>query len=421
MEMRSKQEDMIAKLLDQLALLLATGRRGEVVATIFTDMTLSEVQISFNEPPSAGQKKQAKELFDLLRGTTQANTIESLGKLRGFAHSHCAETIKARMERIRRSLHGSPVTTRELRRVIEELKAGGDKPISQWSDPPIRDWKNLRLVYENVDNLHASDLLSRMLDDTLRWSQNWGTGNETNLPDDEEVQRRCLIAHVLGGATILKDDLPPIIKLSSRLRKLGRFWHGLEMVIVWASNQFDQGNSIRYRWIPDDPRLDTPIPSFKLGTQASAIIQYLMKVRQSSLTYEELDHARLNAILAKLNPNEMICPTCHCEVRQILAERRHDNKPGSIGCNKRSCLTCKLWIECYNRVERTAWATNGSHYKPYRNWRLPGVYTHIEDEVIDIMEAMLFSYLVQRVITQELPPMRSDDEASFPKGSPTGS
>ncbi|KIJ35779.1 hypothetical protein M422DRAFT_261963 [Sphaerobolus stellatus SS14] len=43
-----------------------------------------------------------------------------------------------------------------------------------------------------------------------------------------------------------------------------------------------------------------------------------------------------------------------------------------LGCSKRSCLCCTLWIEAFNKATRLLWMTSGSHGKSYGNWALPG-------------------------------------------------
>ena len=49
-----------------------------------------------------------------------------------------------------------------------------------------------------------------------------------------------------------------------------------------------------------------------------------------------------------------------------------DSDQHAIGCNKRSCLCCALWIYSYNAKFGTGWLTSGSHGKPYATWALPG-------------------------------------------------
>ncbi|KAI6042210.1 hypothetical protein EDC04DRAFT_2661359 [Pisolithus marmoratus] len=48
------------------------------------------------------------------------------------------------------------------------------------------------------------------------------------------------------------------------------------------------------------------------------------------------------------------------------------NGPLPIGCSKRSCLCCTLWIDAYNCRFHREYLTSGSHGKPYKTWALPG-------------------------------------------------
>ena len=41
------------------------------------------------------------------------------------------------------------------------------------------------------------------------------------------------------------------------------------------------------------------------------------------------------------------------------------NKSQPIGCSKRSCLACTLWIDACNKVIATNWMTSGAQQKVY--------------------------------------------------------
>jgi hypothetical protein len=72
----------------------------------------------------------------------------------------------------------------------------------------------------------------------------------------------------------------------------------------------------------------------------------------------------------------VVHPCLHAELRVIL----HLDPPSStrvsekraIGCSKRSCLCCMLWIKSLDRTLGRTWMTSGSHGKPCANWALPG-------------------------------------------------
>lgn len=43
----------------------------------------------------------------------------------------------------------------------------------------------------------------------------------------------------------------------------------------------------------------------------------------------------------------------------------------AIGCSKRSCLCCTLWVNSFNMI--STGITSASHGKSYDNWAIPGV------------------------------------------------
>jgi len=118
------------------------------------------------------------------------------------------------------------------------------------------------------------------------------------------------------------------------------------------------------------------------------LVDYVMAIQRnlhpnSTITAEQIESAvaaRNPALRDKWNPVVYTC--IHAEIRIILdfLQKALSNNTSvesalqqSVGCSKRSCFACTLWIEAYNSNFKTKWMTSGSHGKPYAGWTLPDV------------------------------------------------
>jgi hypothetical protein len=145
-----------------------------------------------------------------------------------------------------------------------------------------------------------------------------------------------------------------------------------------------------YRWV-NDPFVATGEGEFELCADAMEAVWHAFGSGPSLLP-ETVDKLVRNFpdMLVNWKRRRVVTPCIHAEIRIILdltssrATRRHIMSPSQrcpIGCSKRSCFCCTLWIDAYNEIYGTQWMTSGSHGKPYANWALPGsACTHEVDE-----------------------------------------
>ena len=172
-------------------------------------------------------------------------------------------------------------------------------------------------------------------------------------------------------------------KLKRRLRKLTQYDHGINTLISrWRCFQESE---FSVRWVVQNPDIEEPV--VELVDYVTAIQNNLHP--NSTITREEIQHA-----VAERNPalkdnwNPIIHTYVHAEIRIILdflQKAQSANPPVEsttqqpIGCSKRGCFACTLWIEAYNNAFKTNWITSGSHGKPYAGWTLPdGTGSNIE-------------------------------------------
>ncbi|EPQ55468.1 hypothetical protein GLOTRDRAFT_93902 [Gloeophyllum trabeum ATCC 11539] len=423
--LRSDDENAIVEVLDQITLFVVTGRPGEVVSAVFTDFSQAQVRLSANGVPSSAQRQHTEAFFTLLRATRRENVVENRVRLRKMIYTFCAQTIKVRMWKIWKSLYGDRDTMKELEQAIENLEKEDETPVSESVVPG---YQNLGLVYSNINisDLLPSQLVRQMVGDLYTQAGKWKEVNNIIVPDDDEIQRTCLLAHILGVSRVMISQHISIRKLVSRLMKLGRFWHGILSLMDWAIQCHEERKSIQYSWIPEGTQSHKRMRAFKLGTRPEVVVEYLANSRSPNVPLNDIDWKVLKAIFHGWNSGELVHPVLHCEVAIIMAYLDHDKQkmPRIITCNKRSCFTCQKWIDLFNQIRRTRWSTLGSHMKYYMQWQFPGtvvanpIFDEVDEALLKLVEDEAFNYLVRGKITQDLPAMQSDDDASLPSGSP---
>jgi hypothetical protein len=108
-------------------------------------------------------------------------------------------------------------------------------------------------------------------------------------------------------------------------------------------------------------------------------------IQSTELTSEEIDEVAERFPSLSINwVGRRFYPRIHAELPIILhlSPSLLSESPGQlplqgpeqlpVGCSKRSCLCCVLWIDAFNGRTGMSWMMSGSHGKPYANWALPG-------------------------------------------------
>ncbi|KIM72906.1 hypothetical protein PILCRDRAFT_15712 [Piloderma croceum F 1598] len=140
--------------------------------------------------------------------------------------------------------------------------------------------------------------------------------------------------------------------------------------------------NIPFRWVEDN-LIGTGEGTFEIGVDSMDAVS---RGLQGELSSQDIDaiNERFPRLARNWDQRRFINPRIHAELRIILhlsptllsgsptvfLSAHAVQRP--IGCSKRSCLCCVLWIDAFNSGTRMLWMTSGSHGKPYDNWALPG-------------------------------------------------
>ncbi|RDB28239.1 hypothetical protein Hypma_001498 [Hypsizygus marmoreus] len=138
--------------------------------------------------------------------------------------------------------------------------------------------------------------------------------------------------------------------------------------------------NLPFRWVEED--------IFAMGNGALEIcinpMQAVEHVLKRQLSPQQIDAIiqRFPHLMRNWEQRRCIRPCIHAELRIILhlsslspaglsAELSQKYTPQAIGCSKRSCLCCALWIDSFKVGTNKMWVISGSGGKAYSNWALP--------------------------------------------------
>ncbi|KAI6010793.1 hypothetical protein F5J12DRAFT_821737 [Pisolithus orientalis] len=168
-------------------------------------------------------------------------------------------------------------------------------------------------------------------------------------------------------------------KLKRRLAKVAQYYNDISTLIEHAQRRFSQG--INHRWVGRmegtcETRLD--LDENYMGVISRALGGVPLAPETATALHEKVQNMR-----QVWDSSRSVTTRLHAEIRILLhlsnpVHALDHTRQQPIGCSKRSCLCCTVWIWKYNKTFRTKWLTSGSHGKPYAAWALPGFsYDHV--------------------------------------------
>ena len=424
------------RILDAIAIALTTGEPGEVVAAAFDRSEQLSLVLAMNRPPTREDEDATARLIATI---TDPATLTA-SDVFPFLLSRCLANINKRIGDLHQALsdflpdlhsalpHYTPGSVeKELPHsaIYRERKFNGDEPefsaiisklvfhLSYASNSPLDpddvDTSTIRyLLLDNLANiLLRSPFLKLLCKDR----------NPSNFARRERAER-----------------------LKRRLAKVCQYFGGVTQLVQMAKRWFPDGR-IPYRWVGDtfvgsgegQVRLyDDYVDAMQraCGAQAPPSPGALRKLAtnfpkmrsnwEDRRIVKTCIHAEIRIILHFSKPLSSSLSSSHTDLRQPP----HKPDRHAIGCSKRSCLCCTLWIDEYNARFETGWLTSGSHGSPCATWALPGdAATHgagVDEAVVRevqtrLANALSWLYLDSKRMYDEL--VSSDDESSGSKPS----
>ncbi|GBE80256.1 hypothetical protein SCP_0214710 [Sparassis crispa] len=373
-EIRESRTTSDIHILDVIAICLTTGEPGDVVAVAFDREQRLSLVLAKNGSPTLEDELATQNLISAITDPEVAYAMDIFHTLL----SRCRVNMEKRMS----NLHQS----------ISLFVVDLDSALQEYVPKSIEDEfpDSTRFRRENYGDIAPP--FRTMLQDLVRMI---GDSSAVPLvPDDVELSRSrfgdlyvvaiaLLRSRFLGHLCADKNLLNAAQrgrgeKLKRRLAKVCQYYGGVTKLIRNAKRYFPDGH-IPYRWI-NNRFIGSGEGQFELCNDYLDAVQRAFGYPLSPQTVNALEQ-RFPDMLSNWARRRTVNTCVHAELRIILHLSSASSHPRrtvgppeqeAIGCSKRSCFCCALWIDAYNDEFKTEWLTSGSHGKPYATWALPG-------------------------------------------------
>jgi hypothetical protein len=357
------------RVLDVIAVCLTTGNPGDVVAAAFDKREHITLVLAKNGDVLPADYTATTTFLSAL--TTAKGWIDLLP----FLVRHSKENMDKRI----RNLHQS------ITDLYDDLRLAA----VQCSFETVEEEFPRSERYRKALYLDRRVTVDRVLDDLIR------TCRDASIFKMQEDQTSFLQYVQLFSAADALQNSRFLLQLTSdrnlfnsgrrecaeRLkRRLGKIcqYARIEQLIKMVK----QFPNIPFRWVEEN-LIGTGEGTFEIGVDSMDAVS---RGLQGELSPQDVDaiNERFPHLARNWHQRRFINPRVHAELRIILhlspsllsrsptefLSPHATQRP--IGCSKRSCLCCVLWIDAFNADTGMLWMTSGSHGKPYDNWALPG-------------------------------------------------
>ncbi|RDB30542.1 hypothetical protein Hypma_007323 [Hypsizygus marmoreus] len=194
-----------------------------------------------------------------------------------------------------------------------------------------------------------------------------------------DTLRRCSFLGQLtyeshdGESSVLKGRVE---KLKRRLDKVCQYAR-----IATLMKLVKRLPNIPFRWVEDN-LVGTPDRSFEICKNPMEVVERTLGHSPSAEQSEALLQHHPDLCKNWEQRGRFVTTDIHPELRIVLDlcpplvsgmhPSRGDVVPLPIGCSKRSCFCCTVWINMFNDITGMGCVTTGRSGKPYDDWALPG-------------------------------------------------
>lgn len=352
------------RLLETIAVALTTGKPGEVLATAFDRREGLALVLAKNDVVTVEDHQAVRDLFNVLTATTTKDARNVFP----FLFARCRMKIE---KRVRKMCEVVAAFLHDLEQVLKDYEP------SPSVEDEFPDSAQYREDKYSGDEPSFPQLMHDLLMDLVTrargfdsWDANLSAQLYMDLAQIAHVLYRSRLLRSLRGATNLSRKLRGE-KLQRRLAKVCQYYHGINSLIAHAKGDVLSG--LVYRWVDASPA--------SAETRVHLCEDYLEAVsRAFRKDLPEETVAMLRERFPDMEENwhssHVVQTRIHPETRILydLTEpprSRDFRQPQPIGCSKRSCLCCTLWIEAYNMTYGTQWLLSSSHGRPCPTWAFP--------------------------------------------------
>ncbi|THH03284.1 hypothetical protein EW146_g10473 [Bondarzewia mesenterica] len=379
-DIRDSDVNTDIRILDIIAISLTTGEPGDVVAAAFDRQERLGLFLAKNGPPTLEDQNATARLIAAITDPATKSVVEIFP----FLLSRCRANMDKRINNLHKSISDFYVDLGSALPQYTPMSTEVEFPGSTLyrrgkygnGEPLFRTM--LSDLVGEICSASAFQLDPDRVDSSLQ-RYSWLFNVAEPLLHSRFLKELCGDRNRLNLARKEKAE-----RLKRRLAKVCQYFSGVTQLVKRAKRWFPDGQ-IPYRWV-NDAFVGTGEARFDLCDDHVDAVQRAFGL-QSLLSSETLH------TLAESFPDmpsnwerRRIVNTCiYAELRIILhlsasslsniSRSRitlEQSKRQPIGCSKRSCFCCTLWIDAHNEKFKTQWSTSGSHGKPYATWALPG-------------------------------------------------
>ncbi|RDB30545.1 hypothetical protein Hypma_007327 [Hypsizygus marmoreus] len=361
--------DSDLRLLDVIATCLTTGKPGDVVAAAFDKREQISLVLAKSGNIDAADYAATRAFLSALR------EAESWINLLPFLATHSKQNVDKRV----RNLHES------ITDLCDELKLAS----MSYQFPAIINQFPHSSLYRKAkypkEPPTPQRFLFDLIDNCVRRST--GFGMEDNAPSRSQyielfgaadsLRRAAFLTYLTskyyeGGDSMFKGRVE---RLKRRLDKVCQYAR-----IETLMRLVKRLPSVPFRWT-EDHLVGTGEGSSEIRKDPMKVVEEVLghspspqQTRMLSRHCPELGRnwEQRRSMILRIHPE--ICIILHLS-RPLLSRflsSQNNSKRLPIGCSKRSCLCCMLWIATFNKITGMSWVASSSNGKPYDNWALPG-------------------------------------------------
>ncbi|KIN97287.1 hypothetical protein M404DRAFT_1006167, partial [Pisolithus tinctorius Marx 270] len=355
------------RILETIAAALTTGNPGEVFAAAFDSRNTLTLVLAKNDCVTDEDNRAVRRLFNAITAPETQDAYDVLP----FLLSRCGRNMEKRVTKMHDAV---TAFSHDLDMVLRDYQ-----PLDSIEDefPKSEVYREKKYGGKRIS---STQMMRDLLADITRTARDFNSQSLSakDLYEDLAVYipilKRSRLLRSLSEATDSMDldrELE-LERLKHRLEKVSQYYYGINSLIRYARRYFPQG--INHRWVGaisgtggttivlDDDYLEAV--SRALGSRPSE--DTLATLRTEFPKVEEMWRSR-RSVKTKLHAEIQIV----LDLSSPLDTLDHEHQQ-SIGCGKRSCLCCTLWIRAYNRTFDTQWLTSASHGGADATWAFTG-------------------------------------------------
>ncbi|KAF5357285.1 hypothetical protein D9758_005910 [Tetrapyrgos nigripes] len=369
---------LAVRILDSICTLMDSGIDGDIFAAALDLHGRITVVLAKNGLPSEEDRTAARMLF-----RTVAHAKDDVWAIFPFILNRCHRKISKSLSKLRDSLQ--ELDLEELWQVDYQVQSLEDE------------FPNLVLLKEEGDYTTTELFrikISRVVE--LILEQLVGVLDKQNEHTPfilENLHSVLCKIYQLSTTRIVQYEPEPLrrVKLPRRLFKVNRYLFAALTLQAQAHRLWSGGQKIRHRWvmksIPDPRTRLTKMhltPSRLLEPWALNITPSVSLKHQS--WYPNAWTSWEHCILTRLHPEIRL--VIHLDGFEALYNSAPDadftaatdwrqliptsSRLRAIGCSKRVCYACSIWIRAYNSSLKTRWASSETNGRIFVDWALPG-------------------------------------------------